>query len=161
MTGWTGKRRAGWLPRIVLTAGVLATVACTPIIRNHGYIPLEEDLAVVQVGVDTRETVLEQLGSPTAGSVLGGADFYYVASRFRHFGWLEPREISREVLAVSFTPDGVVQNIERFGLEDGQVVVLNRRVTDDNVRDTTFIRQLLGNIGNFDAGSFIGEGGGP
>jgi hypothetical protein len=51
----------------------------------------------------------------------------------------------------------VVTGVERFGLEDGQVVSLSRRVTDDNIRDTTFVRQLLGAIGNINAGSFLGS----
>lgn len=161
MTGTYGDRSARWARRILLVGALAGLAACTPQIRNHGYVPLEQDLALVQVGVDTRETVLELVGTPTAGGILNGSGYYYVASQFRHFGWLEPQEINREVLAISFDADGVVQNIERFGLEDGQVVVLTRRVTDDNIRDTTFIRQLMGNIGNFDAGSFIGEGGGP
>jgi outer membrane protein assembly factor BamE (lipoprotein component of BamABCDE complex) len=161
MTGTIGSRTAQAMRRIVLVGAIASLAACTPQYRNHGYIPTEDDLAAVQVGLDTRETVLELIGTPTAGGVLSGSDYYYVSSRFRHFGWLEPQEITREVLAVSFDAAGIVQNIERFGLEDGQVVSLSRRVTDDNIRDTTFIRQLMGNIGNFDAGSLIGEGGGP
>jgi len=161
MTGTIGDRSAQWARRILIVGAVAGLAACTPQIRNHGYVPTELDLAQVQVGVDTRETVLELIGTPTAGGILNGSGYYYVSSQFRHFGWLEPEEINREVLAISFTGDGVVQNIERFGLEDGQVVVLTRRVTDDNIRDTTFIRQLLGYLANCDAGSFIGDGGGP
>ncbi|MEJ6746410.1 MAG: lipo-like protein, partial [Yoonia sp.] len=36
--------------------------------------------------------------------------------------------------------------------------VLSRRVTDNGVRDSTFIRQLLGSIGRVNAGDFLGEG---
>ncbi|KPQ14077.1 MAG: hypothetical protein HLUCCO18_16175, partial [Rhodobacteraceae bacterium HLUCCO18] len=38
-------------------------------------------------------------------------------------------------------------NVERFGLEDGNVVALSRRVTDSNVQGIGFLRQLLGNLG--------------
>lgn len=147
--------------RLVLAGCVAALAGCTAQYRNHGYVPTELDLAAVQVGVDTRESVLETIGTPTAGGVLRSEAYYYVSSRFRHFAWFEPEEVTREVLAISFDAAGFVRNIESFGLDQGQVVVLTRRVTDDNIRDTTFIRQLLGNIGNFDAGQFIGEGGGP
>lgn len=145
--------------RRMLAVGVLiGAVACTPIVRNHGYIPLQEDLALIQVGVDTRESIVASVGPPTAGGVLNGSGFYYVSSKFRHFGAFEPEEIDRQVLAISFNDAGVVTNIERFGLEDGRVVVLSRRVTDNGVRDSTFIRQLLGSIGRFNAGDFLGEG---
>ena len=141
----------------VLIAALGLTLACTPVYRNHGFIPPEEDLALVTVGEDTRDTVIAALGPPTSGGVLPGSDIYYVASRFRLFGAFAPEEISREVLAISFDAADRVTNIERFGLQDGNVIVLSRRVTSDNVRDTTFIRQLLGSIGRFDAGTVFGD----
>ncbi len=143
--------------RVVGVAAISATMACTPIIRNHGYIPPAEDLALVQVGVDTRETIVSTLGQPTAGGVFNDQGVYYVSSRFRHFGALAPRETDRQVLAISFDTAGVVTNIERFGLEQGRVIVLSRRVTSNGASDTTFIRQLLGNLGQFNAGDFLGE----
>ena len=147
-------RRAGLAA--ALAAGV---AACSAQIRYHGYMPLPEDLAAIQVGVDTRETVAESVGTPTTGGVLNEGGYYYVRSRFRHFAFYEPEEVDRQVLAITFTPAGTVRNIERFGLEQGRVVVLDRRVTDDNIPDRTFIQQLLRNLGNFDAGSIIGEDG--
>ena len=143
--------------RLIGVLGLALLTACTPLYRNHGYMPTETELAAFAVGVDTRETVTATIGAPTAGGVLNASGFYYVESRFRHFGPLAPQEIERQVLAISFNAAGVVTNIERFGLEDGQVVTLSRRVTDDNVRDTTFIRQLIGNLGNFDPTALIGD----
>lgn len=142
----------------VVLAGMLAVLAgCTPLYRNHGYVPTDTELAALTVGVDTRDTVTATIGVPTAGGVLDASGFYYVASRFRHLGPLAPQEIEREILAISFNATGVMTNIERFGLEDGRVVTLSRRVTDDNVRDTTFLRQLLGNLGNFDPTTIFGS----
>jgi outer membrane protein assembly factor BamE (lipoprotein component of BamABCDE complex) len=131
--------------------------ACTAMYRNHGYMPPEEDLAQIVVGTDTRDSVIARIGAPTSAGLTSGSGLYYVQSRFRLYGPLEPQEIDRQVLAITFTESGVVENIERFGLERGQVVVLSRRVTSDNVRDTTLLRQLFGALGNFDAGSVFGE----
>ena len=69
---------------------------------------------------------------------------YFVRSRVRTIAMLEPEVIDREVVAVSFDSNEIVRNIERFGLEDGQVVQLSRRVTDSSVANTAFLRQLLG-----------------
>ena len=148
------RRRIGSLALIVVLG--LGLDACTPQYRNHGYIPTETELAAINVGTDTRETVVAAIGAPTANGVLNSSGFYYIESRFRHLGPLAPQEIERQVLAISFNEAGVVTNIERFGLSDGRVITLSRRVTDDNVRDTTFIRQLLGNLGNFDPTALIG-----
>ena len=57
------------------------------------------------------------------------------------------------MLAVSFDNRGVVRNIERFGLEDGRVVTLQRRVTETGVVDRVLVRQLLRNLGRIGSGS--------
>ena len=147
------------LTRKPLKASALAlcllAAACTAQFRNHGYMPPEEDVANVIVGVDTRDSVAETLGSPTAGGVLNDGGFYYVRSQFKTVGPFRPQETSRELLAVTFASNGTVANIERFGLQDGQVVRLSRRVTDNGLSDVSFIRQLLGNLGNFNPGDIL------
>lgn len=140
----------------ILAVG-LAISACTTIYRDHGYTPTEEDLAKVKVGVDTRDTVAQTIGIPSVSGVLDDSGYYYVSSRLRHYGATQPKVVERQLVAISFTQSGVVQNIERFGLDDGQVIVLNRRVTESNVNDKTFLRQLLGNIGNFNPAAAAGE----
>lgn len=150
----TGRKSRAILAGCVL----LMSVGCTTLYRNHGYAPTDDQLNEVLVGVDTRGTVSDIIGPPTAGGVTNGGGFFYVQSRFRLLGPLEPREIDREVVAIRFDDEGVVSNVERFGLENGNVVALSRRVTQDNIRDTTFIRQLFGSIGQFNAGDFLGDG---
>lgn len=135
----------------VLGVGMTMLVACSETIRTHGYTPNESDLQNVIVGVDTQATLEDTIGTPTTTGVLQDSDWYYVESEWRHYAWKAPREVSREVLAIRFDANGVVENIERFGLQDGQVVILSRRVTDSNVRGIGFLRQLLGNVGNFTA----------
>jgi outer membrane protein assembly factor BamE (lipoprotein component of BamABCDE complex) len=136
---------------------LVLTVACSPIFRNHGYVPSDEELALVAVGTDTRETVAEKVGAPTASGLLNDVGWYYVQSRFRTYGPRQPREIDRQVVAITFAEDGVVTNVERFGLEDGQVVALSRRVTETNIRGVSLIRQLLGNLGNLRADQVLDE----
>jgi outer membrane protein assembly factor BamE (lipoprotein component of BamABCDE complex) len=150
-----GKRPVSRVAAILVVAAALA--GCSPQFRYHGYIPSETELTALQVGQTTRDEVITLVGAPTALGVVGEDAFYYVRSRFRDYGYRASEEVEREVLVVSFTDAGVLANVERFGLEDGNVVALSRRVTDDNLRDTTFIRQLLGNVGQFDAGQFLGE----
>ncbi|MEM7521833.1 MAG: outer membrane protein assembly factor BamE, partial [Pseudomonadota bacterium] len=118
----------------------LSLTACAPQFTNHGYIPPEDELALIEVGSDTRESVAEKIGVPASSGVLNEGGYYYVRMRTRAVGPFAPQEIDRQVLAISFSPAGVVQNVERFGLERGQVVALERRVTDSAVRDNSFLR---------------------
>lgn len=146
---------AGATARRGLLGGVLlVTVACSPVYRNHGYVPTEVDLREVQIG-DTRDDVAAAIGRPATAALLNDSGWYYIQSRFRHFGLRQPQEVEREVLAVSFTPDGRVQNIERFGLDQGVIVPLSRRVTTTSIQGSTFLRQLFGSVGRLRADQIL------
>lgn len=124
----------------------LALTACTQF-RNHGYAPSDADLANVVVGTDTRETVASVVGNPGASGLTDDSNWYYVESRFRHFAFQAPKEIEREVVVISFGGSGRVSNIERFGLEQGRVITLSRRVTATSKVKIPFLRRLFGNLG--------------
>lgn len=145
------------LRKAALMLGLAATVACSPVYRNHGYVPAEDELALVEVGVDTRETVGQKIGRPSTSGLLNDDGWYYVQSRYRHIGPREPKEIERQVLVVAFNEAGVVENIGRYGLEDGQVVEISRRVTETNIKGITLIQQLLGSFGRVQAGDLVGD----
>ncbi len=151
--------KAGLTRNLVLITGLsLGLSACSSIERNHGYAPSETELQEIVVGVDTRESVGSLIGPPSTSGVVRDGNWYYVASHWETRLYFEPKEKEREVVAISFDEAGVVENVERFGLEKGQVVVLNRRVTDDNIKGLTFLRQLLGNLGNLDPSQFFSSG---
>ena len=138
-----------------LGGAMAALVACTAQFRNHGYVPLADDLSNIVVGVDTRDSVAETVGTPSTGGILDNSGYYYVRTRVRHYAYQAPRVIEREVVAITFDKRGVVRNIERYGLEDGKVVPLERRVTDAAVANLSFLRQLLGSLGKFNAADFV------
>jgi outer membrane protein assembly factor BamE (lipoprotein component of BamABCDE complex) len=152
----------GFIGRAKFARGALVgmalalAVACSPVFRNHGYIPPDTELALIEVGTDTRETVAEKVGRPSTEGLLNDVGWFYVQSRWQNRGALAPKEIERQVVAITFTEGGTVQNVERFGLEQGKVVPLSRRVTESNIKGIGLIRQLLGNIGRIGPGALAG-----
>ena len=138
------------LKTLVAVVVLAATAACTATYRNHGYVPPQEDLQNIVVGIDTRATVDDVIGPPSTAGLLSDGDYYYVRSRVKNFGARRPEVIERTVLAISFDAADVVQNIESFDLSDGRIVRLSRRVTDNSVEGNGFLRHMLGNIGQFD-----------
>ena len=146
-----------WMVKSIGVLSLLFAVGCTAQYRSHGYVPSEETLKQLTVGVDTRATVDEVVGAPSTSGVLTEGDYYYVRSRMREYGALRPQVVDRQVLAISFNPNNTIRNIERFGLEDGQVVPLTRRVTDSSVVGNGFLRQVFGNIGALDPSSLFGN----
>ena len=142
--------------RAALAAAALAALAgCSTQVRHHGYAPDELALSEIQVGRDNRETVAAAIGRPSAQGVLTDSGWFYVGSRWEQFAYRPPVEVEREVVAISFDARGTVANIERFGLEDGQVVPLSRRVTDSQVQGMGLAQQLMRNLGRFTAAQFF------
>jgi outer membrane protein assembly factor BamE (lipoprotein component of BamABCDE complex) len=133
----------------------LTVASCTPLFHNQGYVPTDDELALVEVGTDTRETIATKIGRPSASGLLNDVGWYYVQSRYKTIGPRAPQEIDRQVVAITFTEAGVVQNVGRFGLQDGQVVALSRRVTESNIQGVGLIRQLLGSIGRLRADDIL------
>lgn len=140
MAGWRA-----WSFAVAVCAGL---AACSPITRSHGYVPSDLDLANLTVGKDTRDSVSEAVGSPFSAGLQNGNTWYYVSSVQRTNGALTPKEVERQIVAISFTESGSLSNIERFGLQDGRVVTLSRRVTNPAVQNSTFLRQLFDSLGN-------------
>ncbi|PVA12037.1 outer membrane protein assembly factor BamE [Pelagivirga sediminicola] len=140
---------------VVGLALMTAVSGCTALYQNHGYVPPEEDLQQLVPGVDTRATVDDVIGAPSAAGLLSGGDYYYVRSRVKTYGMLRPEVVDRQVLAISFDGQGVIANIERFGLRDGHPVALSRRVTDSSVSGKGFLQQILGNFGNLNPADFF------
>ena len=147
-------RRASIVRGLALVAA-LAIAACAQIERNHGYVPTDADLALLEVGRDTRATVAQVVGRPSAQGLLNDTGWFYVQSRFRHFGPREPVEIDRQVVAITFDSRGTLANVERFGLQDGKVVALSRRVTESNIKGVSFLRQLFSSFGRISAGDIL------
>lgn len=143
-------------PRLALLA-LLALAGCSAIERRHGYAPDNATLSLLELGVDTRETVADKIGEPGSTGVLAGGDFYYVADLRRTLGPRPTVIADRQVVAVRFDPSGRVSNVERFGLERGRVVTLSRRVTEENVEGLGILRQLFGTLGQIRAEDVVGE----
>lgn len=133
----------------------LALSACTAQYRQHGYVPPEEELQQIVPGVDTRASVEDLVGVPTTSGVMNDSGFYYVETQVRNFAWQRPEVTDRTILAITFDGAGVVDNIVTYGLEDGRVVPLTRRVTRSGDGNIGFIRQLFGNIGGLSAGQLL------
>ena len=131
--------------------------SCSTIYNDHGYLPLDTDLKNVVIGKDTRNSVTELLGSPSGSGVLEDGAIFYISTKIKNFLFYEPKVVSRDMIVVSFDDRDLVENIEKFTLEDGRVVVLSRRVTSAPVKGPKILSQIFGNLGNADAGTLFGQ----
>lgn len=141
--------------RSIAILSILALAACSAQFRNYGYVPTPEDLAMISVGSDNRASVEEKIGAPALASMSTESATYYVQSRERRFAWRKPETVERQVLAISYDTGGAVSNIESFGLQDGQIVPISRRITGTTGTNASIIRRLIGSLGGFRASDFL------
>ena len=139
----------------IFVIALFAISACADSERRHGYAPSDDELEAIAVGIDDKTTVEDAVGQPSASGVVSDDAWYYVESTFDIYGFRGTREVERQVVAISFDDSGTVENIERFGMEDGQLIALSRRVTGEEIGRVSFLRQLLGNFGNIDAANIL------
>ncbi|WP_245185790.1 outer membrane protein assembly factor BamE [Falsiroseomonas frigidaquae] len=112
----------------------------------------EEALTQITPGVSSRADVETLIGSPSQTSTFDNSTWYYMSSVTRQRPGRTLSVEDQRVVAISFTPAGVVQEIKRFGPEDARDVQVVSRVTPSPGNDRTILQQLFGNIGRLAPG---------
>ena len=138
-------------------AGALAAGACTPMYSTHGYVPVEEKLAQIQVGADTRGSVQRKIGRPATDSTFGDQAWYYVSTKVKRETYHAAEVVERKVIEIAFDERDVVSALNRYGMEDGRLIDLETRTTPTYGRQLTIIEQLIGNLGAIREGDLSGD----
>lgn len=136
-------------------AAVVALAACSPQVRNHGYVPSVEDISSLIVGVDTRSSITETIGAPSEVGPVGSGAAYYIRSKVRYFTLTTPKIMSREVVVLRFDGNDVLNGVERYGLKDGRVVSLDPGYTKLPGDEIGAIQRMLRSIGGMNAASLF------
>jgi outer membrane protein assembly factor BamE (lipoprotein component of BamABCDE complex) len=145
-----------------VAAAALLTGGCARTVYHQGYI-IDADLVnSVQPRVDTRQSVAQVLGQPSFTSEFAGTDWYYVSRQARNYAYQRPRPVAQTMLRIHFDNNGVVQSIDRTGLEQTVAITPDKKVTPTLGRKNSFFHDLFGNIGTVGAGGVSpgGQGGG-
>ncbi|MEO1291906.1 MAG: outer membrane protein assembly factor BamE [Pseudomonadota bacterium] len=160
-TGTLGGAKQIGLVGACLALG-LAMAACSPITHTHGYSPRADELESVTVGVDDRASVQQKLGQPSTIGSFDDSDWYYISIRTETLAFYQPEVVDQRVVTVSFDPNGRVSAVDRYGIEDGQVVNLVRRTTPTSGRKLTILQQIFANLGRFEnRDDLLNQGGTP
>lgn len=133
--------------KLTMVLAFLVLTACAPILRVHGFVPLQEDLDQITPGIDTKASIEDTLGRPSDTGTLDGDAWYYVESTVRTFLFYAPEVVARRVMVLDFDTDGVLSNISEFGLDKGRVVNLQSRTTPIDGRRSSILNNLFRNIG--------------
>ena len=127
----------------------LGSGACTARIDQRGNKPDEDQVVLINPGVDDKNRVAELIGTPSVISTFNDRTWYYISKRTETVAFLDPETVDQEVLAISFDDSGVVDNMRIYGPEDGRTIAYVDRTTPTEGNELTLIQQLLGNLGRF------------
>ncbi len=134
---------------LAMGLGLLGLGACTSGLNTHGDLPDQEVVEGIQLGVHSQEDVLGMLGSPSTVSTFEDNRWYYIGSRSETVAFFEPDVLERNVLVVSFSEDGRVDEKKVYTLNDSRDVDPVDRVTPTEGKKLSVIQQLFGNVGRF------------
>jgi outer membrane protein assembly factor BamE (lipoprotein component of BamABCDE complex) len=137
------------LHTVSLLAMLDAVAGCSPMVDTRGNLPPADVIATVQPGVTTRAQVTQLLGSPSSVGTFSDRTWYYIGRKTETIAFLQPEVTEQQVLVVKFDDSGVVQNLEKRGLEIAQDVSMNSNETPTAGHSLGFWEQLFGNIGRF------------
>lgn len=153
--------------RVIFTMLTAATmlIGCVPVENQRGYVPDQQALASIKVGMDTKDSVMKKLGDPSTSASFGNDVWYYMSSHVEQNAFFAPHATDRNILAVEFAKDGKVTDLHKYTLADGRVVDFASRETPVRGRELTLLQQIFnavpGQIGQAAPSNPIPGGSGP
>ncbi len=122
--------------------------ACTPVTSYQGFQAVEANPKDVKIGVDTKSTVLERLGSPSAVAAFEPNMWFYISQVSDSVAFRSAQVRRRDIVTIAFNKeDEKVKAVNAYTLKDGHVIAMNGRTTPTRGRELSFIEQILGTIG--------------
>ena len=125
--------------------------SCTPIVDTRGHSAEALDLTQIVVGQTTSDDVVALLGSPTSSANFGDETWYYITQKKERVGVFAPEVTEQHVTVITFDAAKRVAQVSEFTKEQGKPVQMVSKKTPTEGHDMTFIEQMLGNVGRFNA----------
>ncbi|MBL4740437.1 MAG: outer membrane protein assembly factor BamE [Sneathiella sp.] len=133
----------------------LAITACDPIYEEKGYRLDTDQIAKVEAGIATKDSVLETLGSPSSVATFPeqGEAWYYISRSTEHFAFLEKTVLEQNVIVIKFDENDVVSEIKNYDKADRREIEMVDRKTPTGGNELGFFEQIFGNFGRFNTGA--------
>ncbi len=112
-------------------------------------------------GTSTRADATSLLGSPTAKATFDDNTWIYIGEVTRTRVGRAPGVLQQDVVVLNFDQGGVLRGVKRLNQDDGRSVSVVSRSTPSPGSEASFMQQLLGNVGKFNAGGAAGGGSSP
>jgi outer membrane protein assembly factor BamE (lipoprotein component of BamABCDE complex) len=155
----------------VLTSGTVALAAClalagcglfaaAPQVRGN---KVDADqLKELTPGTSTRADVTALIGSPTVRAAFDDNTWIYISEVTQPRIGRTQAVLDQNVVVLTFSDQGVLRDVATRNKADSLPVDVVARTTPSPGTEASFLQQLFGNIGRFNAGGMTaGTGSGP
>ncbi len=113
-------------------------------------------------GTSTRADATALLGSPSAKATFDDNTWIYISETTQTRVGRTPGVTSQDITVLTFDPAGTLRGVKRLDQDAGHPVDMVSRTTPSPGSEASFMQQLLGNVGKFNAGAPGGKtGAGP
>ena len=138
------------LRKICFFCAIILLTGCSATFKNHGYTPSKVEIEQLLIGKDSKQSVKKTFGPPSSLGLVDDNKWFYLSTKVRYSSYRTPEIVTRKLVAFTFANNGALENVEVFQLDNQEVVVLSRRITDSGINSIGLIRQILNSAGNFD-----------
>lgn len=132
-----------------LLLGACSLFEPTPTMRGN---KVDADqLKELVAGTSTRADVTALIGSPTTKATFDDNTWIYVSEVTAPRIARTPGVLAQNVVVLSFDDQGVLRDVKKLDQEDSVPVTMVARSTPSPGTEASFLQQLFGNIGRFNA----------
>lgn len=117
-----------------------------------------ERLGQLVVGTATRADAITVLGSPTARATFDDNTWIYIFEMTKPAIGATNTVRDQAAVVLTFDSKGVLRKTDAKAMKDGYDVTMAAGATPSPGNETTFLQELLGNIGRFNAATGAGAG---
>lgn len=133
----------------IFLALFLTLNCCVKTVKNKGFNLDETKLSYLQSGKSTKDQVYDVLGSPSSKSNFGRETWYYITAKEEQLAFLNPKTLDQQVIAVEFSPNGVVTELKRFNMKDANNIAFSKDKTISPGDENNVLKEMIGNVGRF------------
>ncbi len=122
-------------------------MGCSNIAATHGQVVTERQITSIKKGSDTKQTVMQKLGSPSTTGTFNENRWYYLTETTVSKP-LNPNVLTeRRLIAVEFDEKDIVNNIFIKTKDDGKEVPFSSKETPTQGQSFGIMDQMLNNVG--------------